>query len=196
MRWGLALIALAGCDKLFDIEPVDPALADAATIDAVDSPVDASRFCPTTYEVFAEAPSVSMYRWVGNNVAWASAEQDCVDDSPYPITHLVVFDRVGEMAAVRDVLDAKFGQFASHAGYARNVLDNPFEFYAVTGELLPQTRPPWNMNEPTGTVGAGEETTVRFESFADLVDQPWDTVLSYLCECDQRPETKTFDLHR
>jgi hypothetical protein len=191
--WSIALVALIGCDKLFDVDHVDSPSTDAQVFDV--SP-DASFPCPGSYIAFPEAPEVSRYRWGSPKVTWQAAELDCEDDSPFLVTHLVVFDRPGEMAVVRDTLDGMFGGFAAHAGYARNVLDNPYEFYAVTGEALPVSGPPWNMNEPTGVIGAGEETTVRFESFADLTDQPWDSAFSFLCECDQRPVTKTFQLVR
>ncbi|HTL37353.1 MAG TPA: hypothetical protein VL326_29670 [Kofleriaceae bacterium] len=193
--WAVALVALAGCDRLFEITHVDPTSVDAMS--TIDTPPDATHLCPGDYHAIPGAPDVSLYRWNPAQLIWSEAEADCEDDSPYPITHLLVFDRPGEMEAVRAALNAMFfNQFASHTGYARNVLDNPYEFYAVTGEPVPQTRPPWNMGEPTGTVGPGEETTVRFESFTDLIDQPWDFPLSSLCECDQRPVTKTFTLNR
>jgi hypothetical protein len=192
MRWWcIALVALIGCDKLFDVDHVAK-----PPVDAAETFFDAPEPCPNIYTEWPEAPIVSRYRWVGQSIEWAAAEADCEDDSRGHITHLVVFDQPGEMAVLRDHLVNMFGQFNSHAGYARNVLEDPFEFYAVTGEALPRSGPPWNANEPTGVVGSGEETTTRIESGADLTDQPWSHPVSYVCECDHRPVTRTFMLVR
>jgi hypothetical protein len=194
--WSIALVAfagLAGCDKLFDVDhvgaPADDAMADAETF------FDAPEQCPGVYKEIPGTPDTSRYLWVGMNIEWAAAEADCEGHTRTKVTHLVVFEEIGEMLAVRAQLDMMFGQFASHAGYARNVQDDPFQFFSVTGDALPTSGPPWNPNEPTGLVGVGEETTVRFESLRDLTDQPYAHPVSYLCECDHRPVTKTFTLN-
>ena len=85
---------------------------------------------------------------------------------------------------------------AKNAGYARDTGSDPTQFYAVTGEAVPLTVPPWNANEPNNGGGTGtEETTVWFSFYDDLVDSPYFAEQAYACECDHRPVTKTFTLH-
>ena len=191
--WSVALVALLGCDKLFDVDHVTAPPADAA-VDA-ETYFDAMEQCPGSYRPLDGAPTESVYLWVPANNTWEEAEADCEADTIAKITHLVVFEDVAEMVAIRAELNSTIGTFNSHTGYARNTAGDPFEFFSVTGDALPRSGPPWNANEPTGIIGVGEETTTRFESFRDLTDQPWNSQFNYLCECDHRRVTKTFTLH-
>ena len=196
MRWDsvvvVALVALAGCDKLFDLDAVPPPSADAA-IDAPPIFLDAPEPCPTSYVTYAGTPSTSRYLFVGPQSLWLDAEADCESDTRTKITHLVVFDDGDEMAAVRTGIEGQLNgnTFAAHVGVARDFGSDLNQFYAVTGEALPLSGPPWGTNEPSNLA---EETTTRFESFADLTDQPPTAVLSHVCECDHKKAIRTFTL--
>jgi hypothetical protein len=191
MRWCIAIIALAGCDKLFDVEHVD--LEIDAAIDAPPIFLDAPEPCPTSYVTYAGTPAASRYLFVGAQALWLDAEADCEGDTRTKITHLVVFDDPSEMMTLRTGIEGQLGgnTFAAHAGAARDFGTDKNQFFAVTGEPLPLSGPPWGPSEPSNI---DIETTTRFESFADLTDQPPTNMLSHVCECDHRKAIRTFTI--
>lgn len=182
--WGIGLVALAGCDSVFSIDHVD--VHDALTVDAV--------ACPETYNPIPMGPPNVQYRYVPLATTWPKAADSCKSDLEGH-THLVVLDTDAERVAVEQYLIMLTGGFAVHAGYARDTSANPITgFFAVTGEVVPSTQPPWAPNEPNNGAGVGSpEPIVWFGFQTGLVDGPLDYQVGYLCECDHRPITKRFD---
>ncbi len=177
-RWVLALASLTGCDAVFDLElpAADAALADA-NLD----------LCPPSY-----APvqgGATRYRFILDKHDWVLAQADCADDSSPPITHLVELDDLAELGAVRDAFPAP-DPWEAHTGYARDTTGDPFVFHATTGTLLPLGSPLWAGMEPNG----GDEDATFFGHNFNLADAPWAISRFYICECDGRPVTRTFDL--
>lgn len=198
-RWVVvaSLVGLGGCDSLFNIEHIpDPDRGDARTIDAppidgaqLDAAVDAPEACPPGYMTIPNGPVGSTYRFVGSYDVWNIAEADCEKDTSMRVTHLVVLDDDAETAAVV----AYLSQSPTHAGFARNVADDPQQFFAVTGAPVPLGSPPWGLNEPNNGGGGAPEPVTWF-SYYGLVDGPTNYSLTYLCECDHQPVTKMFVL--
>lgn len=186
----LAICVLAGCDDLFNLEPIDPSDAGAQ--------LDAAEACPADYVTVTNAPVTSSYRYVSLEQIWEVAEADCVNDSLTDITHLAVLEDVPEMAALHVFVETQAGgsYFRTLVGHARNVGEDPLQFYAVTGEKTPRSHPPWAANEPDNEPpsGIGEETIVWFETNLDLIDGPETLPQTYICECDHRPVTRQFVL--
>jgi hypothetical protein len=200
MRWWVVLALVAGCDGVFNLDHIHShASADApidTPVDMRDGPPiadDAPELCPVGYQNLTNVPPMKRYRYVTSPATWDVAEADCEDDATTKITHLAVFADVTEMENVKVTLGMQYGFIEASVGYGRdtNAADLR-QFYAVTGEPLAQTTPPWNTNEPTATTA---ETVVRFDSNSDLIDGPWNYSIGYLCECDHRPVTQTFVLH-
>jgi hypothetical protein len=197
-RWVLVLFVLASCDYVFRLDRVE----------RVDAPIDidAGEACRADYAAVDNAPLRSRYRFVTDFVAWPDAEADCEDDSATTITHLVVFDEIDadidELRAVRNWVIAKrveetgVGGFDAWAGVGRDAVSpTPLQFYAVTGEAMPQMGPPWETNEPNNGAGAGtNEPVAWFNDDFDLLDGPTTLRLMYVCECDHRAVTMHFTL--
>jgi hypothetical protein len=192
----VVLCALAGCDYLFNIDHVGPVPIDAPIIDGV----DATEGCRADYETVDGAPPASKYRFVNTNATWENAELDCENDGLTNITHLAVLETPTEVIAVRNYIVEKVitqtgGQFEAHVGYARDLTGEWNRFFAVTGEEIPATAPPWKVGEPNNGLGAQEEPTVRFTRDSDLLDGPTTLEVTYVCECDHEPVRRTFVLH-
>jgi hypothetical protein len=165
-------IAAGGCDLVF--EPADLVPAGPPTCTAAYVPVAGA---PSRYRIFDEAP-----------VTWPQAEGVCVADSPGE-THLVVFDDITELLAVRAAMPS--GGWTAHVGYGRNPADFIDSFRAVTGEPLSPVSNLWEPGEPTGP---GAEQVTFFTNSEDVLDSPPDLMRIFVCECDGRPETVTFTL--
>ena len=182
------LCVFAGCDVVFRVDHIGP--SDGGSLDAPEA-------CPADYTVVANAPVTNLYRFVDLPQIWEVAEADCVNDSITDISHLAVLDDVVELAALRAYINAQTGGgFQALVGHARNVDGDPNQFFAVTGEPVPMTSPPWASNEPDNEPpnGIGEETITWFEGTVDMVDGPDSLAQTYICECDHRPVALQFTL--
>jgi len=187
-------LALAGCDVVFRLD--DLKVDDGGTPDIA---IDAGEACRADYGTVSDTPTRSKYRFVNTYLTWKEAEADCENDSATNITHLVVFDDEAELRGVRNFVIAEVvfetgGAFQAHLGYGRNLADDATEFYAVTGEALPTSGPPWQLNEPNNGMGGAPEPVVWFSREFDLVDGPTTFMTVYVCECDHRPVTNMFTL--
>jgi len=173
----IAVIGLAGCDKLFSLEHLD-------------EPPE----CPANYAPLAATRSV--YRYVDETRLWDEAATDCNNDNP-GTTHLVVLDDAAELVAVRTLVTAA-PPYNVHVGYARDTVaagGDPKVFYAVTGETLDLDAPTWDLwrqGEPDNYMGI--ETIVFIEDDQDMTDGEPARMQRYVCECDGRPATRTFTL--
>jgi len=190
----LAAIGLLGCDVVFRLD--DLVIDDAAVPDIA---IDAGEACRADYSVVSDTAPGSKYRFVNSITTWADAEADCENDSLTNITHLVVFDDLLELRGVRNYVIAEVvfetgGAFQAFAGYGRNLADDWQQFYAVTGEALPKTGPPWHTVEPNNGSGGTPEPVVFFSREYDLMDAPTTFTGTYVCECDHRSVTKVFTL--
>lgn len=192
MRWGpIVVVAVCGCDVVFRIDRV-PRMD--ASIE-----IDAGEPCRADYEMVNNAPPDSRYFFSDMFLSWAAAEEDCEDDSITGITHLVVIDDLTELRAVRSFVIAKrieqtgVGGFDAWAGHARDAASAmPLQFFAVTGEPLPASGPPWELNEPNNL--GSNEPVVWFNDHFDLIDGATSLRLQSVCECDHRPVTQQFVL--
>ncbi|HUS29335.1 MAG TPA: C-type lectin domain-containing protein [Kofleriaceae bacterium] len=195
MKWLIALVALAGCDKLFSVTHV-PLHVDSGA----DAPLEA---CPTVdYVAVGGTAQTSKYRYVSpKGLPWDAAELDCETDSLTKITHLVVFDDPSEMAAVRSLVPASPPYWQVFTGYARNADAQggiPFSFTSVTGTPIEASSPIWekvNGVEPdNGGTMFPEETITFFEMTRNLTDGPASMQLGYICECDGKVANQTFKI--
>jgi len=180
VRWAwLAILGLAGCDKLFSLNHVD------------ELPPDATLVCPTNY-VELEGQS-SRYRYIPTPQEWQKANDDCNNDREAS-THLVVLQSVDEILAVRTLVTDVIN-FQLHVGYARNTVKaggNAQVFYAVTGETLDYEAPEWVLWHSTEPNNVGDaETIVFIEDAKQLMDGNPLNKNRYVCECDGRPATMT-----
>lgn len=187
MKW-LALLSLAGCDSLFNLEHVD-------NVDtAMDAAVDATpEQCPASY---ATPPNTTgTYRYVSLSLPWDAAEADCENDTQTRISHLVVFDDIAELLAVRAAAPFE-APWEVSVGYARDTLAQggvANEFYPITSTVpLLTTSPLWAMGEPNNGLGGPEETTVFISNDTALYDAPATYPHNYICECDHRQPARVF----
>ena len=170
------VIASAGCDLVFPPGTFDQdAMVDAAPPDCAGIPYQSIAGAPSVYRI--EAVTV---------LPWPEAEQTCEADRPGG-THLVVFDDITELLAVRQEM-LGLGGFGAYAGYARDPTDPPNMFRTVTGEPLSPVSNLWEPGEPTG----GTEQVIYFANDEDLIDGPANFELIYVCECDGKPVTESF----
>jgi len=175
MRW-LFAVGLGGCANVLGLSSIEP-------------PPE----CPLTYQTIEGGGPVSSYRYFQRAVTWAEAEADCENDAPGD-THLVVFDSTDELVAVRQLV-TDVTSYNLFVGYARNFGDDPFVFYAVTGETVESGTPEWYLwqaGEPNNFNGI--ETITFIESVATMRDGEPTRTERYICECDGRPVTRTFQL--
>jgi hypothetical protein len=192
--WLAVLCVLAGCDYTFNLDHIGPARDGGP--DGAPMFLDAPEPCPTSYKVVADTPVASRYRIVTVLQTWEVAEADCVNDSITGITHLAVFDDPTEMPALRAEINASIANpFDAFAGYAHDTGADPRQFFAVTGEALANTVPPWNLGEPNGGTGTDEEPIVWFGSNHDFYDGGYFYQEMAVCECDHRRATRTFTVH-
>jgi len=187
MRKLSLLIALCGCDDLFNLEPI--AVVDGAVDPPLDAGFDPARECPAEYalELFAG----SRYRTTEVFTQAWNASDDCRDDKP-GLTHLAV-------AATRDELDVLVATLVAKGvdrwwigAVQPAAVTAPIDGWLwMTGE--PVSAALWDLPlEPND--GQGTETDHE-EQFAiiqydrpGLIDIAGNAVtLRGLCECDGRP---------
>jgi hypothetical protein len=178
---GIAIVALTGCDGVFNLDHVTDPMPDALT-------------CPDFYNPIPMGPPGVQYRLVPAATPWVKAADTCEQDQKGH-THLVVFDTSEERVAVEQYAVMLLGGFSLHGGYGRDTTaDAMTGFVAVTGEPVPNTQPPWKAGEPNNGLGGGPEPVVWFGFQTGLLDGPLaGHDVGYVCECDHRAVTKHFD---
>ena len=187
----VATLSSGGCDAVYGLSGRDAAVVDTAT-DAIDATHEQ---CPADYAPIANAPAGSSYRIVEmENDRWLLGFVDCRNDTTTGVTHLVVFDDVIELEAIKRALPpppSKGAAWVSWAGYARPPHSDPLLFSTVTGGDISSTDPLWGLSEPNNGNGNGakEETVVWIgNNISGLIDAPYDKVVNgYVCECDGIP---------
>jgi hypothetical protein len=183
------MLALAGCDRVFQLTHVEPGQADLdASTDAEKLRPDGEPMnCPADYTVRLQA-TASLYKVVTVTGTWSSAEQDCADDMPTGQTHLIVLSNQAEWEALITTPpmylydDTWIGASARKSGMLS------FEWVtaeATGGFVVPATlgSPPWEPDQPDG---AGDCAELRVSG--SLHDDDCADKDNYICECDGRPE--------
>ena len=185
MRPVSLLLALCGCDQLFDLERIE--LVDAAAIDAAFDP----QTCPAEYSL-ALHPG-TRYR-IGEvyTQAW-NASDDCNDDRP-GFTHLAV-------APGREEVDVLIAAIVARGGGRWWVgAVQPVTAPTVGGDWLWMTGEavaaalwdvPVEPNDGEGTeTDHAEQFTILEGGVAGLIDIVGSSTTALaLCECDGRPAT-------
>ncbi|HSD90634.1 MAG TPA: hypothetical protein VLB44_24085, partial [Kofleriaceae bacterium] len=197
-RLAWLVLLLGGCDKLFSIDHVDLD-KDAQTADTngdAPTPVDAPEACPQNYRIVQNTPLSSVYRLGSTPMSWDAAAADCNNDTLTRVTHLIVFDDIAELVAIRPFVNAA-APWSAYVGYARDTIaqgGDPTMFTSVTGTPLSATSMLWGTNEPDNGGGPGlpEETVVFIRDDKDLTDGPDTYPFVYICECDHVPANQVF----
>ena len=174
------LVALTGCDYLFNIDRLPTSNADAG---APDSDAFDLSVCPGAYNepLFPG----SRYRISRGGEAWAHNEV-CNSDAP-GITHLAVIDSPDELAAFQARLDQGDMIWYLGAIQSRDALTASHNWRWITGE--PVGAPPWAPNEPNDAddveADHSEQHAIMWSTRTGLIDFHI-TTLDALCECDGR----------
>jgi len=194
------VVLLGGCDKLFSIDHVDldkdAQTADTSVDPRLDGPVDAPEACPLDYRPVQNTPLSSVYRYGTSQMSWDAAAADCANDTLTRVTHLIVFDDIAELVAIRPFVTAA-APWTAYVGYARNTISHggdPTMFTSVTGVPLSPTSMLWAVAEPDNGGGAPmpEETVVFIRNDKNLTDGPDIYPFVYICECDHVPANQVF----
>lgn len=171
--------AVAGCDRVFEIE--DVAVADGATFDA-------GRDCPPSYE--AMSPQASRYRvadvaqeaWF-HNVA-------CESDAP-GLSHLAVIDTQGERVALLAALDTRNSYRWYVGAVQRGASATPDAAWLwLTGSSFDTNQ--WAEFEPddaNGIEDGSEQFAMLQDGYTGMADFIGNNSQLALCECDGRPVT-------
>lgn len=190
-RLYVVLLCLAGCDRLFGLEQVDPPTTTDAAVgdsrsDSSDAAPDAAVQCPAAYDL-ALTGYPSRYRAGAIYTTWDAAETACALDMPGG-THLVVLDDDGERVA----LFAELGNRGITGSQWISLNDRQSEgtFVWITAQEAsppPLTTPPWGAGQPDAQSDA--QDCVRIQGAADtspsmLDDSECTSSYLYVCECD------------
>lgn len=198
-RLAWLVVLLAGCDKLFSIDHIDPTdarIADTSVDTLLDGPIDAPEACPTNYSIVPNTPLNSVYRLGSTPMSWDAAAADCSNDTLTRVTHLIVFDDIAELVAIRPFVPG-VDPWIAYVGYARDTIQqggDPTMFTSVTGIPLSPTSMLWAANEPDNGGGPSlpEETVVFIRNDKDLTDGPDTYQFIYICECDHVQANQVF----
>ncbi len=183
-RFLLALTVVAGCDKIFALEPVELP-ADEPRLDAA---FDAPRpdgeptGCPAAYNVRLRS-TASLYLRVFEHLSWSSARTTCASDSS-PAgsrTHLVVLSNDAERAELQPLLTE-----INWIGLTDSVTSKTFRWITdenTAGYVTAGSGAPWAPGEPDGSGNC-----VWIDPGGALHDKSCAGGASYICECDARAE--------
>ena len=186
MRWLVALLGLAGCDQLWNLQHVDQEPREAGAIDA-----DLSG-CPMTYGLPVDGYP-SRYRYEATGTSWDGAETLCAAETT-GLTHLVVLQDDDERLAIVTAL-AKVGSTSSvWIGLSDRVMEGEYRW--VTDERVgmpPLENPPWPAGQPDNSgTGGTEQDCVRIQGMTGAAPTLFDdgecsSIFDYVCECDGNP---------
>jgi hypothetical protein len=199
VRYALALIACwssAGCDKLFDLQPIAvPSGADGSAVTdgsgsvGIDAPSDSrvdavpvGAQCPTSY---AAVSTVGVYRFETSNVtSWLSAENSCVADQVIGSTkhtHLAVITTETERSMVHAVVP----QGILWVGLSDRVVEGAFQWVSSEPAMgyPPASGTPWASGQPSATDPLDDCVIMNVQAdFDDVLCNG--TTRAYICECD------------
>lgn len=183
------LVLSTGCDRVFGLELRDAGLRSEVRTDA---PLDASlELCPPSYQ--SVTGGETRYRFPQRQTTWNDAQDDCADDSAPSITHLIELGTVGELVAIQTVFPVT-AAWQAWTGYARDQRSDPYLFFSTTGLTFGLSEPSWAPGEPNADTQFGEETATFFSDDHEIYDGLSAGVIYFICECDGRLVTRTFDL--
>jgi hypothetical protein len=200
MRIAVWLVALAGCDDLFNLDHIDHKPHDAALVDAAadatsDAAFDRERDCPVNYDLALFAGS--LYRITADSpFAW-DAHDECNADKP-GFTHLAAAQTQQELSALHASLVAKNLGIWRLGAVQPVAVTMPIEGWLwVTGEPVDMVM--WTALEPNDGNGLEDDHS---EQFAIISAQAEDRMIDLagnlghraVCECDGRgvsPDAQT-----
>jgi len=199
VRFVALVLLLPGCDRVFNLEEIDPVganrdassdTAGSGTSDAppdgalpIDATPDAPRVCPVGYMPLGSQNT--SYKLVNTAAAFPTARGMCNMDEVGITrhTHLVVLNDENE----RVLLVSSFGSNL-WIGLVRIGQQNAFQ--PITDQATtypPQAVPPWAGGQPSGQTGENCVRTVPASGVTvngALDDQACTVALKYVCECD------------
>jgi hypothetical protein len=184
MRVVVALLVLAGCDDLWNLELVPSPDAGGMQDSGFDLEVD----CPPTYEL--RLFPGSRYRVTDNSyAAWDTAD-DCADDTLGRTTHLATAQTAQELAALHESLVAQSaGRWWLGAVQPKSGVTLPLDGWIwLTGEPIEMTM--WSITplEPNDGDGLEPDHLEQFALIQDsrqgLIDLDGGFGNRGLCECD------------
>jgi len=185
----LCLGLLAGCDDLFNLEPIaidDGGLSTEAS-DAFESAFDPDQQCPG-YDLALYAGS--RYRIISGLTTPWEAHDDCRDDLP-GISHLAVASSNAERDVLLLAIENRSLSSWWMGGVQPVTATTPSDAWLwVTGEPFDKTR--WAMYEPNDAGGEVDEVMHHYEQFTvltagyGLADLGAGSAFGGLCECDGR----------
>ena len=177
----IVAVAVAGCDRVFEIEDVAVVGADGNTFDAASD-------CPPSYE--AMSPQTSRYRVVqAFQEAWLH-NVACESDAP-GLAHLAVIDTPGERVALLSALDTS-GHYRWYVGAVQQAPSATPDagWLWLTGSSFDMNL--WATAEPDDADGIedGSEQFAMFQAgYTGLADFIGNNSQQALCECDGQPIT-------
>jgi hypothetical protein len=176
MRAGLVgVLGLAGCDLIFTLQ-APPG-------------IDGSELACSSSDSYVVL-GASGYKIVETTVSWEAAATECGLDG----SHLAVPDDRDELELLQEQLQMRGTPEGFWLGIGRDTTAAPRDatsFFEVTGDQASISL--WHDDEPDNGDGTGGEVVVRFDANAGFIDVVPDSRLGFICECDGRPVTKTFD---
>ena len=176
----VALLLLAGCATVFDLEHV--VLVDAGPADAT---FDPARGCPMEYQL-ALFPG-SHYRFTSSSLALWDSSDDCNDDAQ-GVTHLAAAQTRAELdALIAAVVQSGIGTVWTGHVQAPGATTPSDRWIWTTGESVDPAL--WAPGEPNDTEGI-EDTQEQAGDIAGGVSGLLDYNQGFgkraLCECDGR----------
>ncbi len=188
----MIVVCLAGCDRLFGLQHIDPVPSDARSdgssdaASTVDAPADGGPNCPNSYALGLPS-SMSRYRHEPSTTTWDAAESACAADLPGG-THLIVLDDDGERAE----LLAELMQHGIGASVWIGLTDRRDEgiYRWVTAQEVgspPLSTPPWGAGQPDDQNGTQDCVRIQGESSGSpgyFDDGECSSSFQYVCECD------------
>ncbi len=171
-------IALTGCEVLFPLEPP----GDGPSVDST------KESCPADYLLGFDT---SFYRFQTVPANWTDAEKICEGDTTTKITHLASPETLSEHRFLRANLSIHGIDEPAWLGVAREssaVGTLRTSFLRLDGErqLLG-----WQDFQPDNSTA--EEYAAIIDPNQDLVDIAYQASHMFVCECDGKARTVTFD---
>ena len=201
------VLVLPGCDRVFNLEDIDPPAIDASAGDGSGSgtadapradarpsdakPIDAAIACPSGYAPLGNGGT--SYKFVNTAASFPIARGMCDMDEVGITrhTHLIVLNDENE----RVLLSTMFGPNL-WIGLVRIAQQNAFQ--PITDQMTtfpPMLVPPWAGGQPSGQTGENCVRTVAGNGGVTVAgaldDQQCSVTLKYVCECDDIKDNPT-----
>lgn len=206
----LALMLVAGCDRLFslievqhasdgslvdgeapvdmgvdDNEPPHDAMPDSMVDARPDATPDApGAACPATY---ANPRNGSRYRLVATATTWLAAQTACKNDQiagSTKYTHLVVVSDDPERSFLYANVAGSNGQL-HWLGYSDRVTEGTFKWVSTQTGYPGNGDDPWGSTEPSG---GDADDCVYMDTLVAFHDEDCAKAHPFICECDDFPD--------